>query len=246
MIPFFRKIRKKMADDNKPMKYARYAGGEIILVVIGILIALQINNWNEHRKVRLNESVILLSLKEELISTLQELKDDMKGQTDFEQSTRDVYSYIQNKPMLVDSMYIDFYNMISFNYFYPKTSIYQSLKSGNIEIIQSDSLKILITDIYESGYQRIISKVNTRRNAAELLFPYYKKHFNSKFLIDSISKRRTIIGIPINYEEVINDPEFETLIIEAIAGRRNFTSDYKITIKYVEDCIAKIDEYLKP
>jgi len=45
MIPFFRRIRKKMADDNKPIKYMRYAIGEIVLVVIGILIALQINNW---------------------------------------------------------------------------------------------------------------------------------------------------------------------------------------------------------
>ena len=50
MIPFFRKIRKKMEDDNKLMKYMRYAIGEIALVVIGILIALQINNWNEGRK----------------------------------------------------------------------------------------------------------------------------------------------------------------------------------------------------
>jgi len=50
MIPFFRKIRKKMADDNKPLKYMRYAIGEIVLVVIGILIALQINNWNEEQK----------------------------------------------------------------------------------------------------------------------------------------------------------------------------------------------------
>jgi hypothetical protein len=43
MIPFFRRIRKKMADDNKPVKYMRYAFGEILLVVIGILIVLQIN-----------------------------------------------------------------------------------------------------------------------------------------------------------------------------------------------------------
>ncbi len=48
MIPFFRKIRKKMADDNKPLKYMRYAIGEIVLVVIGILIALQINTWNNN------------------------------------------------------------------------------------------------------------------------------------------------------------------------------------------------------
>jgi len=44
MIPIFRKIRKQMADDNKPIKYMRYAIGEIVLVVIGILIALSINN----------------------------------------------------------------------------------------------------------------------------------------------------------------------------------------------------------
>ena len=50
MIPFFRKIRKQFADDNKPLKYMRYAIGEIILVVIGILIAIQVNNWNEKRK----------------------------------------------------------------------------------------------------------------------------------------------------------------------------------------------------
>jgi len=52
MIPFFRKIRKQMVDQNKPMKYMRYAIGEIALVVIGILIVLSINNWNQHRNNR--------------------------------------------------------------------------------------------------------------------------------------------------------------------------------------------------
>lgn len=55
MINFFRKIRRKLADDNKPLKYVRYALGEILLVVIGILIALQINNWNEENKDRAEE-----------------------------------------------------------------------------------------------------------------------------------------------------------------------------------------------
>lgn len=50
MINFFRKIRKQLADDNRPLKYMRYAIGEIVLVVIGILIALSINNWNEEQK----------------------------------------------------------------------------------------------------------------------------------------------------------------------------------------------------
>ena len=62
MINFFRKIRKQLADDNKPLQYMRYAIGEIALVVIGILIALSINNWNEERKLVIEEKDIYLSV----------------------------------------------------------------------------------------------------------------------------------------------------------------------------------------
>ena len=58
MIKFFRKIRYDLMEKNKTGKYFKYAIGEIVLVVIGILIALQINNWNEKRKDRINESVL--------------------------------------------------------------------------------------------------------------------------------------------------------------------------------------------
>ena len=65
MIHFFRRIRKKMADDNRPLQYARYAIGEIVLVVIGILIALQINTWNEERKENKIESNYLKEMQED-------------------------------------------------------------------------------------------------------------------------------------------------------------------------------------
>jgi len=234
-------------EQNKTGKYLKYAIGEIVLVVIGILIALQINNWNEYRKVRLNESAILMSLKEELISTLQELKSDLKVQNNYKRSTENVYSYIQNKPKLVDSMYKDFYGITGLESTFPKTSVYKSLISGNIEIIQSDNLRKMITDIYETSYPRIISKVNIRLDAAGLLFPYYQKHFNSKIVTDSITKRRNIrniIGIPNDYEAVINDSEFKTLIIEAVKGRIVTELFFTLGIQKVEDCITKIDEYL--
>ena len=74
MINFFRRIRKKMADDNRPLKpawqagrYMRYAIGEIVLVVIGILIALQINNWNENRKTDIKIRDSLISMRSDLI-----------------------------------------------------------------------------------------------------------------------------------------------------------------------------------
>jgi hypothetical protein len=72
MINFFRKIRKKLADDNKPLKYMRYAIGEIVLVVIGILIALQINNWNEQNTIQEN-------IKAQVSSLISDLKMDKRS-----------------------------------------------------------------------------------------------------------------------------------------------------------------------
>ena len=67
MIKFFRKIRQKQLSENKFSKYLIYAIGEIILVVIGILIALQINNWNESRK----NKAFVSSYKKSLIENLK-------------------------------------------------------------------------------------------------------------------------------------------------------------------------------
>lgn len=78
MINPFRKIRRKLADDNKSVQYARYAIGEIILVVIGILIALQINNWNEDRINKIEERKLLNSLVSEFSENLSVLKYDLK------------------------------------------------------------------------------------------------------------------------------------------------------------------------
>lgn len=66
MIKFFRKIRKNLLSEGKTGKYLKYAVGEIVLVVIGILIALQINNWNENRKVETIKTTNYLNLLEDL------------------------------------------------------------------------------------------------------------------------------------------------------------------------------------
>ena len=67
MIKFFRKIRQSLLSENKISKYLLYAIGEILLVVIGILIALSINNWNQERK-----------NKEKILAIFEEIQDNMK------------------------------------------------------------------------------------------------------------------------------------------------------------------------
>ncbi|MFX0557506.1 DUF6090 family protein [Maribacter sp. CXY002] len=77
MIKFFRKIRQKLLSEGNTGKYLKYAIGEIVLVVIGILIALQINNWNEERKDRRKEQVVLKKLKDDYLANLSQLEEKM-------------------------------------------------------------------------------------------------------------------------------------------------------------------------
>ena len=75
MIKFFRNIRQTMIKENKVSKYLLYAIGEIFLVVIGILIALQINNWNEKRVIREETELRLSKLIEDLVNDQNQLKN---------------------------------------------------------------------------------------------------------------------------------------------------------------------------
>jgi len=77
MLHFFRKIRHDLIANSKSYKYFKYAIGEIVLVVLGILIALQINNWNENRILRNTEQQYLLALKKEFSFNKDELKSIM-------------------------------------------------------------------------------------------------------------------------------------------------------------------------
>ena len=79
MIKFFRKIRQQLLAENKFTKYFLYAIGEIALVVIGILIALQINNWNENNKSRIKELSFLEGIRNDLVIDTVEINKLMRG-----------------------------------------------------------------------------------------------------------------------------------------------------------------------
>ena len=102
MINFFRKTRKKMADDNRPLKYMRYAIGEIVLVVVGILIAISINNWNEERKDQLNIDHYLTSLQESLNDDVENLTN-MENVNLFRLRSINYLMHITGKKAIIDS-----------------------------------------------------------------------------------------------------------------------------------------------
>jgi len=149
MIPFFRKIRKKMADDNRPLKYMRYAIGEILLVVVGILIALQVNTWNEERKQRQIELKYFYNLKNDLLADIQ-LLDVMIDLSSSKVKAAKSVKIIANGDA-IGSVY-DFSSqmktLIFVGEFIPNDNTYQEMKSsGNFSTIDNDDLKLKLMNL---------------------------------------------------------------------------------------------------
>ena len=94
MIKVYRKIRQRLLTENNVSKYLLYAIGEIVLIVIGILIALQINNWNEYQKAVKSENELLTSLQIEIISGKTISVDFFKGLKYWKKLTGEKEAYL--------------------------------------------------------------------------------------------------------------------------------------------------------
>src|SRR5210317_368794 len=103
MIKFFRHIRQNLIMENKTGKYLKYAIGEIVLVVIGILIALQINNWNEQRKERIQEKIFLKRFEVELNTNLENILNAISLNKSRIQRAEFLSRTIDNPQLAVDS-----------------------------------------------------------------------------------------------------------------------------------------------
>ncbi len=146
MIKFFRKIRQQLLTENKFSKYLLYAIGEIVLVVIGILIALSINNWNEDRKARKSEKQILISLVEDFNSNLKSLENSLENIPTLIEKYSLVLEYAgQIDKGLTKSMEEDIITSTFIKTRIVDGALTSVLSSTQLELIANDSLKKLLT-----------------------------------------------------------------------------------------------------
>ncbi|NER09993.1 hypothetical protein SAMN06265375_101479 [Muriicola jejuensis] len=237
MIHFFRKTRKKLAEDNQFFKYTRYAIGEILLVVIGILIALQINNWNEERKSELRELSLLRELRTNLETNIQNLESDIVKQ----RNSIKYFDYILRLP--VDRLpYSDSLpRSLSTASYAPDVvltaSAFETFKSEGLDLIKNDSLRREILNLFEVAYPTLMQE--TRRLEDQLwpavVIPLYQKHFSSD--MDQ--------WIPNDYEQWLDDKEFFNML-SFRKTLRQFSTNIKLeTVDKTSEVIRLIDEELE-
>lgn len=158
MIKFFRKIRFDLMGKNKTGKYLKYAIGEIILVVIGILIALQINNYNEINKQRAKEIQFLKNLKADLLLEEDELDRYIVIRENMVNSAQIILEHFNGKSVEDIQM---------FNYHNFNVEIWQAFQRINntfLELVNSGNLTIISNDSIKNGllnldliYKKILS-----------------------------------------------------------------------------------------
>jgi hypothetical protein len=143
MTKLFRNIRQNLLMENKTSKYIKYAIGEIVLVMIGILLALQVNNWNEQRKQRTKELHYLANLQTDLKLNIAEIDGYIANRESQKASALKTLEYFDGKPLTdYDGFNRDIVNVYTWQKFFQIDNTYQELtNSGNLSMITNDSIK---------------------------------------------------------------------------------------------------------
>ncbi|NNF35127.1 MAG: hypothetical protein HKN68_13515 [Saprospiraceae bacterium] len=158
MIRFLAKIRNSLIPKTGLRKYTVYAVGEILLVMIGILLALQANNWNENRKERDLELQILHEMKLGLEKDVSDIDYNIDAHERILNSQMIIIDWMNNDRPYHDSLGNHFSISNNSTVFVSNEGPYATLKQLGIRMVQNDSLRLMIQEVYD------------------LDFDYYKDH----------------------------------------------------------------------
>nr|WP_299344205.1 DUF6090 family protein [Allomuricauda sp.] len=179
MIKFFRKIRHKLIQESRFSKYLIYAIGEIVLVVIGILIALWLNNLNQENLDNKREDKILQELQKEFASAATELKNDLKARERHHTATTRLLDFHLEKDSFnipQDSLSFNLISLISTRFYSTGHPILEDLSSsGNIELIKSDVLRQLLASYIQEKNRYTLVEEREATFVNEQLIPLITK-----------------------------------------------------------------------
>jgi hypothetical protein len=213
MINFFRKTRQLLLTEKSPnrqagrfTKYLFYAIGEVILVVIGILIALSIDNWNEDRNIRRTEKALLNEMKNELEMDLADMEFNINLNKVKVNANEIVLESLKNSDSYNDTLKFYYANLMGGSYFSKNTAAFDNLKSTGFYIIKNDSLRIRITQLYSNIYNYIdILNANYIDN-------FYTTKLEPMVISNIIADTIWVSARPLNFSELAMNHEFKEII----------------------------------
>lgn len=166
-------------------------------MVIGILIALQVNNWNEERKIAEVETEILNEILVDLEVSLRDLKNDLSIHKNAISGAEKLKHHVLNQRPKSDSVKVWLFNAINYSQFTPRTGGYKHLQSMGLDVIANNVLRNRIVTTYEIAFDFVLKSgrnyINPNNNPEYYLEPYFLKYLTVN-LADSMMMEFNHVG----------------------------------------------------
>ena len=243
MIKFFRTIRQNLIIENKTSRYVTYAIGEIILVVIGILIALQINNWNSSRIDNKRVDAFVEKLKIQTQNNIDKTEDYIANFDSYFKISQELVYIIGEKTIedidpkidsLVNVNYHDYHLNLDTNI------ITEGRENGDLALLSSDKLRQALYNLITENIALTERERITNEDLNLLFVPYLNRNMNlrNRTPISTIGKSKLYKND--NYK-ILDDQEFENYIISRMEYNKDNLEVYK-KMKYLLESIYKLIE----
>ena len=238
MLFALRKLRKSLIGSSSLRRYTLYALGEIALVVVGILIALQINNWSEEKKSDQRELSLLSELRSNLETNVINLQRDVSRQVFGANCLGKVISHLEARLPYSDSMSYFLTEGMPAPDVILTSSAFETLKSAGLESIRSDSLRRDIINLFEVVYPELMQETKRLEDQIwpAVVVPLQQKHF--KVMPDAKY-------IPTDYSQLLTDQEFINMLSFRLALRTGSTELKTKTISSTKHVIFSIERELE-
>ena len=243
-----------MISEGNTGKYLKYALGEIVLVVIGILIALQINNWNEQRKTDIKEQILLRSLRQEFIHNREELntvieitRNNIKGAGEFASilspeetnlSDAEIATY-WNNALRREAIYRPGLGVLN-----------EAINSGNLSVIKNSELRNILFS-FDAELQQLRKQEEVVFDVRMKCYDILSNYGSFRKLLDNIMDTASWYSNPSSAFEnsntsILQSEKFENDLVFFIAASKYFENNFLIPLEQrIGDCIKILDAEIK-
>lgn len=213
MIKFFRNIRRRLLRENRFTRYLIYAIGEIILVMIGILLAFQVSNWKEDSNNRKMEAQMKADLNSEFHNNLQTLEESIAQYERTEAAIRFLISKMKASPEELRKYNIDSLlaaTVDTYEYHPTQNTLTEILSTGNLKLITNDTLKHRLLK-WSAEFNEINESWLTLDNFnQDAMIPYLTENVSMRNIdIYSLMAWEERSPFTVEYETIFNDIKFE-------------------------------------
>ncbi len=228
-----------MLKENKFSKYILYAIGEILLVMIGILLALQVNNWNENRKLRINEISALKELRRNLDQNITQQNIFLEGDSMLFHNGKKLIDILKDENSIYnDSLDTMFGSVAVYNPYFVIDGAYENLKLKGLNLIQDDSLRQVLIEIFE----QLLPELEQTGNSFELEVGSRKIDMTLAYF----ETGSTIFFMrPNNFDELKNNQEYFNFLTWAVAAKNLMISHRNNGIDETSKAKSLLQEYLE-